>query len=87
MARQARLVEVIRRGGRVIATFADKSEVEFASIDDVRQWADSVNSDSTVRKLAISLVLAVSPDLTDLSRIRGRDVILDFEHAQPLRIR
>ena len=84
--RQIKVNQVRNKGGRIYARFSDKSELEFDSRAEIRQWILRQLSVDVMRALVLSAVLEDASDGVPLSQCDGKRVVLDFSNSQFLQI-
>ena len=80
--RQIKCTNVRNKGGRIYARFSDKTEMEFGSRAEIRQWIRQQLTVDTLKAMVLSSVLEDAADTTPLSQCDGKRLILDF--AQPV---
>lgn len=84
--RQIKCVSVRNKGGRIYARFNDKSEHEFDSRSEIRQWIRAQLTPDVLKALILSSVLEDAADGTPLNQCDGKRIVLDFSAAQVLTI-
>ena len=84
--RQIKCTTVRNKGGKIFARFSDKSELEFESRAELRQWIRSQVTPDVLKALVLSAVLEDAADGTPLNQCDGKRIVLDFSAAQFLTI-
>lgn len=73
---------------KLFVRFSDETELEFASITDAREWAESVDVDpNTARRICMSHLFRRSPTLSDLRSVKGRAFEVDLAADEPVKVR
>lgn len=75
--------QIRQQGGRIYTRFSDKSELEFNSRSELKQWIRDTLNENVMRALVLSAVIE-DADGVPLSQCDGKRITIDFSQAQPL---
>jgi hypothetical protein len=70
--------------------FTDGTELEFGTLAELREWALGIDSGpmgaELTRRMCLARLLALSPELTNINQIQGKNFTFDLTNAQPVRV-
>jgi hypothetical protein len=72
--------------GSVTITYADGSGFLFASLQDLRDSLQDVDSADMAKKFLHAWFLARQPDASNVNIVEGKTLTLDLSNANPIRV-
>lgn len=79
-SRSLTCTKVTKRNGKAYIRWSDKTELEFASLQDAKDYANSVVNDlDFLRKLALGRYFQLDPTAVNPNMIEGRTVTVTNE--------
>lgn len=77
------IIRVTQPNGRLVIRFSDKTEMEFASLVDLRQRINAkYNNRDFMRELMLALILANDTNLT--GSVIGKTITIDLQSLTPV---